>query len=84
MAAAMSIFLALLALLISAVLLADRLGVLRLPRKELKHEHIWDVWEECTVSDWEYVRGEKVRVSSPAQSRDCLSCGEREARRVTA
>jgi hypothetical protein len=57
-----------------------------IPRPRLstfRHEHAWGLWEDCDISDWEWVSGKKTRILRPGQKRDCFGCGEREVRTVT-
>lgn len=51
-------------------------------RPEDIHRHIWGVWEDCQITGSEWLAGRKVQTLSPGQCRDCMSCGQREARKV--
>lgn len=72
---------------VTASVFAFRAGIAYADRKFINAQmcrHIWGPWEDTSIGDWIWINGSKTKVSVPGQCRDCMSCGEREARKVTA
>lgn len=79
-----ALVIAIAALLAATAALIGVLMIARIGPRQRLHSHVWGMWEDAPCLHSEYQSGKKVRFQVPGQKRECLGCGEREARQVIA